>query len=192
MRPTFLKRLLVPALFVASASEAQEATRPIVSAGSVESSAVRAPNGTTVVLVHGAFADASGWSELIDILQRDGYSVVAAQNPLQSLEGDVATTRRLVDAQKGPVILVGHSYGGAVISAAAAGNASVKALVYVAAFGPDAGEPSGAFFEKYPSDLGTALVPDAAGFVYIDPAKYGEVFAADLPARQTRVMAVAQ
>ena len=146
----------------------------------------------TIVLVHGAFADASGWQPVIELLQDDGYRVVAAQNPLASLAGDVETTKRLVDAQAGSVVLVGHSYGGAVISGAAAGNANVRALVYIAAFAPLAGEPVAAFLERYPSDLGTSIVPDAAGFVYIDPAKYHDVFAGDLPERQARAMAVAQ
>ena len=108
----------------------------------------------TIVLVHGAFADATGWQHVIRILERDGYTVVAVQNSLASLAGDVETTKRLIDAQKGPVVVVGHSYGGAVITGAAAGNANVKALVYLAAFAPDAGEPIGAYSEKYPSALG--------------------------------------
>jgi pimeloyl-ACP methyl ester carboxylesterase len=149
----------------------------------------------TIVLVHGAFADGSAWQAVVPLLQRDGYKVIAVQNPLAMLAEDVATTKRVIDAetQNGrAVVAVGHSYGGAVISGAAAGNANVKALVFIAAFAPDAGEPVGAFNEQYPSDLGTALVPDAAGFVYIDVAKYHDVFAGDLPVQQTRVMAVAQ
>ena len=146
----------------------------------------------TVVLVHGAFADASGWQELIPMLQDEGFKVVAVQNALASLAADVATTKRAIDAQTGPIIVVGHSYGGAVISAAAAGNPNVKGLVYIAAFGPDAGEPVGAFLKEYPSDLGTSLAPDAAGFLYIDVAKYHDIFASDIPRRQTRAMAVTQ
>ena len=154
-----------------------------------QSSSISKP---TVVLVHGAFADASGWHDVIMLLQKNGYKVVAVQNPMASLAGDIETTKRVIDAQTGPVVVVGHSYGGAVITGAAAGNANVKALVYIAAFAPEAGEPVGAFLEKYPSDLGTALVPDAAGFVYIDVAKYRDVFAADIQARETDAMAVAQ
>src|SRR5688572_20146706 len=149
----------------------------------------------TIVLVHGAFADGSAWQDVVPLLQRDGYKVIAVQNPLAMLAEDVATTKRVIDAetQKGrTVVAVGHSYGGAVISGAAAGNANVKALVFIAAFAPDANEPIGAFNNRYPSDLGAALVADAAGFLYIDVAKYHDVFAADLPTRQTRVMAVAQ
>jgi pimeloyl-ACP methyl ester carboxylesterase len=149
----------------------------------------------TIILVHGAFADGSTWQDVVPLLQRDGYKVIAVQNSLAMLAEDVATTKRVIDAEthKGrTVVVVGHSYGGAVISGAAAGNANVKALVFIAAFAPDANEPVGAFNETYPSDLGAALVPDAAGFLYIDVAKYHDVFAADLPTRQTRVMAVAQ
>jgi pimeloyl-ACP methyl ester carboxylesterase len=149
----------------------------------------------TVVLVHGAFADGSAWQDVVPLLQRAGYTVIAVQNSLAMLAEDVATTKRVIDAEtrKGrTVVAVGHSYGGAVISGAAAGNANVKALVFIAAFAPDANEPVGAFNEKYPSALAAALVPDAAGFLYIDVAKYHEVFAGDLPTRQTRAMAVAQ
>jgi pimeloyl-ACP methyl ester carboxylesterase len=146
----------------------------------------------TIVLVHGAFADATGWQRVIPILERDGYTVIAVQNPLASLAGDVQTTKRVIDAQAGPVVAVGHSYGGAVITGAAAGNPNVKALVYIAAFAPDAGEPVGAYNEKYPSELGAALRPDAAGFVTIDRAQFRELFARDVPAAEARVMAATQ
>src|SRR5437016_2723039 len=86
----------------------------------------------SIVLVHGAFADASSWSKVIPILEHDGYSVMAVQIPLTSLADDIATTKRALDGQKGPMVVVGHSYGGAVITGAAAGNPNVKSLVYVA------------------------------------------------------------
>jgi len=155
-------------------------------------SAASAAAKPTIVLVHGAFADASGWQDVIPLLQEEGYKVVAVQNALASLAGDVETTKRVIDAQTGPVVAVGHSYGGAVISGAAAGNANVTALVYIAAFAPEAGESVDAFLKKYPSELGGSLAPDAAGFVYIDVAKYHDVFAGDIPPRQARAMAVAQ
>jgi pimeloyl-ACP methyl ester carboxylesterase len=145
-----------------------------------------------IVLVHGAFADGSSWSHIIPLLEKDGYSVIAVQNSLAALADDIATTKRVIDAQKGPVVVVGHSYGGAVITGAAAGNARVKALVYVNAFAPDAGEPVGAFNEKYPSALGGSLVPDVAGFAYIDRAKFHNVFCADVPYGEARVMAATQ
>ena len=146
----------------------------------------------TIVLVHGAFADGSSWSKVIPILQHDGYTVIAVQNPLTSLDADVETTKRALAMQTGPVVLVGHSYGGAVITQAAAGNANVKALVYVAAFAPEVGEPIGAFGQQYPAPLGAALKQDPSGFLYIDPAKFHEVFAADLPVAETNVAAAVQ
>jgi pimeloyl-ACP methyl ester carboxylesterase len=151
-------------------------------------------NKPRIVLVHGAFADGTGWQHVIPPLEKDGYFVIAVQNPLTSLADDVATTKRVIDAEaeRGPVIVVGHSYGGAVITGAAAGNANVKALVYIAAFAPEAGEPVAAFLEQYPSLLGTGLVPDAAGFLYIDRAKFREIFAADVDRTEARVMAATQ
>jgi len=147
----------------------------------------------TVVLVHGAFADASGWSRIIPILERDGYYVTAVQIPLTSLADDVATAKRAVDAQKGPVVLVGHSYGGAVITGAAAGSPNVKALVYLAAFGPEEGEPLGAPGKNFAQPpLNSALVPDSAGFLYIDRAKFHDAFCKDLPDAEARIMAATQ
>ncbi len=147
----------------------------------------------TIVLVHGAFADGSSWSKVIPILEGHGYYVIAVQNPLTSLADDIATTKRVIDAQKGPVVAVGHSYGGAVITDAAAGNANVKSLVYVAAFAPDAGEALAAAGAKLaPAALGKALVPDAAGFLYIDRAKFHDVFCKDVPAAEARIMAATQ
>src|SRR5262245_29281038 len=146
----------------------------------------------TIVLVHGAFADGTGWQRVIPLLERDGYTVIAVQNPLTSFSTDVETTKRVVDAQQGPVVLVGHSYGGAVITEAAAENPHVKALVYIAAFAPEAGEAIGAFGEKYPAPLGAALKPDAAGFLYVDRAKFHEDFCADLPVMEANIMAVTQ
>src|SRR5262245_41924745 len=144
-----------------------------------------------IVLVHGAFADASGWGRVIPILERDGYFVTAVQIPLTSLSDDVATAKRVVDAQKGPVVLVGHSYGGAVITGAA--NPNVKALVYLAAFAPDAGEPLGAPGKNFAQPpLNSALVPDSAGFLYIDRAKFHDAFCKDLSDADASVMAVTQ
>lgn len=146
----------------------------------------------SIVLVHGAFADGSAWASVIPLLTRAGYTVTAVQNSLFSLAQDVATTKRIIDQQADDVIVVGHSYGGAVISGAAADNEKVRALVYVAAFAPEDGEPVGAFNETYPADLGTALVADTAGFLTIDRAKFHQVFAADLAPSETRVMAATQ
>lgn len=161
--------------------------------GTATLAAAQAPPGKpTIVLVHGAFADAAGWSGVISVLQHDGYRVVAVENPLQSFDGDVANTKRVVDDQSGPLVLVGHSYGGAVITAAAAGNAKVKSLVFLAAITPDAGEPVAAFLDKYPTDLARAQIVDSGGFVTVDPAKFRSVFAADLPVGDAAVAAATQ
>jgi pimeloyl-ACP methyl ester carboxylesterase len=103
----------------------------------------------SIVLVHGAFADATSWQHVIPLLERDGYPVSAVQIPLSSLADDVAMTKRMIDAQKGSVVVVGHSYGGNVITGAAAGNSRVKALVYVNAFAPDAGEKTSDLNGRY-------------------------------------------
>jgi pimeloyl-ACP methyl ester carboxylesterase len=145
-----------------------------------------------IVLVHGAFADGSSWQHLIPILERDGYSVIAVQNPMTSFAEDVATTRRAIEGQSGPVVVVGHSYGGAVMTAAAAGNRSVTALVYISAFAPDAEEPIGAFLADFPTPLATALRPDAAGLLSIDVARFHEVFCKDVSAAEAGVMALTQ
>ena len=146
----------------------------------------------TVALIHGAWTDGTAWQEIIPRLENAGYPVIAVQNSLTSLADDVATTKRVIDAQIGPVIVVGHSYGGAVITGAAAGNPNVKALVYIAAAAPEVGEPLNALLGQFPTDLGTALVPDAAGFIYLDRAKFHDLFAKDVSATTAQVMAAAQ
>lgn len=147
---------------------------------------------TTVVLVHGAFADGGSWGDVIPLLEQEGYDVIAVQNPLTSYADDVATTRRVIDAQSGSIVLVGHSYGGAVITGAGVGATNVRALVYIAAFAPDAGDNLQALLEKYPSKIGAALVPDAAGFLYIDRSKFKEVFSADVDDRTRSIMNASQ
>lgn len=156
----------------------------------------------TVVLVHGVFADASGWSAVTTRLLDAGFPVIAPANPLRDLAGDAAYVRSVVDTLPGPAILVGHSYGGEVITNAGRDNPKVKALVYVAAFAPDEGESALQLAGMFPgSRLEPALVgrpypipgaeePGLDG--YIDPAKFHDVFAQDLPRAQTRVMATAQ
>ncbi|MFC8342632.1 alpha/beta fold hydrolase [Streptomyces sp. NPDC057280] len=155
----------------------------------------------TVVLVHGVFADASGWYRTIAALQKAGYPVIAPANPLRDLGGDAAYVSSVLDSIDGPVILVGHSYGGEVITNAARGHTNVKALVYVAAFAPDQGESALQLAGKFPgSKLPDALIarnyPLLDGSTgqdgYIDPARFRDVFAADLPSSQTRLMAAAQ
>ena len=160
--------------------------------GVLASDAGKSPK-PSIVLVHGAFADGTGWRHVIPLLEKDGYSVTAVQNPLTSLADDVSATKRVIEAQKGPVVLVGHSYGGAVITAAATGSTQVKALVYIAAFAPDAGDSLGSLLKSMaPSDIGPALVSDAGGFLSIDRAKFHDVFAKDVSPSEARIMAATQ
>jgi len=154
----------------------------------------------TVVLVHGAFADSSSWSGVITRLEHDGYPVIAAANPLRGLDSDSAYVSSLLSTIPGPVILVGHSYGGAVITNAALGHANVKALVYVAAFAPDQGESALGLTGMNPgSQLGAALIVRPYAVTggggadgYVDPAKFRAVFAADVPKGTTDLMAAEQ
>ncbi|GAA4059904.1 alpha/beta fold hydrolase [Nonomuraea soli] len=171
-------------------------TLPLGLTAAVTPASASASAKPTVVLVHGVFADSSGWNETIARLQRAGFPVIAAANPLRDLDGDAAYVSSIIDTIPGPVIMVGHSYGGAAITNAARGHANVKALVYVAAFAPDKGETPLELAGKFPgSKLPPALVvrPYPGGKDgYIDPARFRDVFAADLPASQTRLMAATQ
>ena len=146
-----------------------------------------------IVLVHGAWADGSGWKGVSDILVKDGYNVTIVQEPETSFGDDVAATRRLLALQDGPCILVAHSYGGAVITEAGT-VPSVAGLVYIAAHMPDAGEDEADDGKRFPSDLSksTAIKKTADGFTYLDPAQFHEYFAADLPAAQAAFMARSQ
>jgi pimeloyl-ACP methyl ester carboxylesterase len=152
----------------------------------------------TVVLVHGAFAESASWNGVIGELQEQGYPVVAAANPLRSLKGDADYVASVLRSIKGPIVLVGHSYGGAVISNAAAGNADVRALVYVAAFAPLAGESAQALSGRFPGGtLGPALAPPVAlpgggNDLYILQDKFPAQFAADVGLAEARLMAAAQ
>src|SRR5437667_11435748 len=146
-----------------------------------------------IVLVHGAWADGSGWKGVYDILVRDGYHVSILQEPETSFKGDVAAAERVLSQQNGPCILVAHSYGGAVITEAGT-DPSVAGLVYVAAHMPDAGENEADDGKRFPSDLSksTAIKKTADGFIYLDPAQFHEYFAADLSAEQAAFMARSQ
>jgi pimeloyl-ACP methyl ester carboxylesterase len=143
-----------------------------------------------IVIVHGAFADGSGWQPVADILGRDGYTVSVVQEPLTSLADDVAATKRVLDLQQGPTLLVGHSYGGVVITEA--GNApNVVGLVYIAAFIPDQGESAlGLLSQKPAANNDTRATKD--DFLYIDPAAYPADFAGDVPPDQAKFMAHSQ
>ncbi len=146
----------------------------------------------TVVLVHGAFADGSAWDKVIPLLQAKGLHVVSVQNPLTSLADDVAATRRVLEMQTGPVVLVGHSWGGVVITEAGQ-DEHVKALVYVAAFAPSEGESATDLTKDYPTPEGLqSLIADKEGFVSMSPERMAKYFAQDVPAAQTRLMAVTQ
>ncbi len=145
-----------------------------------------------IILVHGAWGDASHWRHVIPPLDAKGYRVTAVQNPLTSLADDVDRTRRLAAAQDGPTILVGHSYGGAVISGAGH-EANVVGLVYVAAFGPDEGESLGGIFgRREPPSGGAAIRPDADGFLWLDRGLFHQSFCQDLDATESLVMALTQ
>ena len=146
-----------------------------------------------IVLVHGAWADGSGWKGVYDILVKDGYNVVIVQEPETSFKDDVAATKRVLAQQDGPCILVAHSYGGSVITEAGT-DPSVVGLVYVAAHMPDAGENEADVGKRFPSDLSksTAIKKTEDGFTYLDPAQFHEYFAADLSAEQAALMARSQ
>jgi pimeloyl-ACP methyl ester carboxylesterase len=144
-----------------------------------------------IVLVHGTSVDGSSWSKVISILQNAGHKVIAVQLPLHSLADDIATTKRAIDLVGGPVILVGHSYGGFVITNAAYNNPNVKGLVYIAAFAPNEGQSLGNFIDptKLPKGL---LVVDSGGFIYINPEAFPQAVAPDTDPAQAKVLAAAQ
>jgi pimeloyl-ACP methyl ester carboxylesterase len=144
-----------------------------------------------IVLVHGAFADGSGWQKVYTILKGRGYNVSIAGNPNTGIDDDVAATQRLLDRQDGPVILVGHSYGGAIITIA--GNSpKVAGLVYVAAFAPDEGESLGKMLSPYPPDPLNGILPPVNGFVWYDSVKFHKGFCADVPEKEAVFMYASQ
>jgi pimeloyl-ACP methyl ester carboxylesterase len=163
-------------------------TSPTTSTAANQGNRVR-----NVVLVHGAWADGSGWRDVYDILVKDGFSVSIVQEPETSFQEDVAATKRVLALQDGPCILVAHSYGGAVITEAGR-DPSVAGLVYVAAHMPDAGENEADDGKRFPSDLSKsgAIKKTADGFTYLDPAQFHKYFAADLSAEQAAFMARSQ
>jgi pimeloyl-ACP methyl ester carboxylesterase len=145
-----------------------------------------------VVLVHGGFVDGSGWQGVYDALTADGYRVAVVQNPTLSLEDDAATTRRVIDGLDGPVVLVGHSYGGAVITEAGLAE-KVAALVYIAAFAPDKGESVNTLIAGFPAEgPQPPILPPKDGFLFLDRDKFHASFAGDLPAGQAAFMADSQ
>jgi pimeloyl-ACP methyl ester carboxylesterase len=146
----------------------------------------------TVVLVHGGFVDGSGWQGVYDLLRAEGYKVVVVQNPTLSLADDADVTRRVIDAQGGPVILVGHSYGGAVITVAG-NHPNVARLVYIAAFAPDSGESVNTLLANFPPGGPVPpILPPVEGFLFLDRDKYHEAFAGDVTAETAAFMADSQ
>lgn len=190
-RPTRSASLAAVAALAAAAA---------LSTGASPAAAKDAPSAgkPTIVLVHGAFADASSWNGVAGTLRDKGYPVVAVANPLRGVSSDARYTASLLDKIAGPVVLVGHSYGGSVISNAAVGDARVKALVYVSAFAPERGESVAELAGKFPgSTLGDALappvpLPEGGVDLYIDPDKFRNQFAADVKPDAARLMAVGQ
>lgn len=183
---SFLSAIAVLVTFVLSGSIlAQEGTEMI------------STDKPTIVLVHGAFADSSSWEGVTRILLADGYPVVAAANPLRSVQGDADYVSTVLNSIQGPIVLVGHSYGGMVISNAVQGNTNVQALVYVDAFAPDAGESAFSLSTLYPgSELGPALIPvalpDGVADLYIQQDQVPTVFAPDIPEDEAQWMAATQ
>ena len=164
-----------------------------ISITSASAPALAAEKPVSIVLVHGAFVDGSGWQKVYDILTNDGYEVIVAQNSTATLEGDVATATRAIERSKHPVVLVGHSYGGMVITEAG-NNPKVRDLAYLAAFAPEAGESVSTWLSK-PEPAGYAPVPVAPpqdGFLTVDIAKFPSAFAADVDPETTRFMAASQ
>jgi pimeloyl-ACP methyl ester carboxylesterase len=147
---------------------------------------------TNVVLVHGGFVDGSGWEGVYQLLKKDGYTVSVVQNPTLSLADDVAATKRILAAQDGPVILVGHSYGGAVITEAG-NDTKVAALVYIAAFAPDTGESVATLIKDPPPGAPVPpILPPVDGFLFLDKAQFHASFAADVDAAKAAFMADSQ
>jgi pimeloyl-ACP methyl ester carboxylesterase len=148
-------------------------------------------NTTNIVLVHGGWADGSGWSKQIPTLEKAGHKVIAVQLPLHSLSDDVETVKRAKEHIGGPVTLVGHSYGGAVITNAAYNNSNVTGLVYIAAFAPDEGQSLSTFVNpaNFPKEL---FMPDSGGFIYLNPKIFRENFAQDVDPAEANIMAITQ
>jgi pimeloyl-ACP methyl ester carboxylesterase len=164
----------------------------LIGFGGALADAVPAKSGATnIVLVHGALVDGSTWRAVYEILKRDGYRVSIVQEPLTSLDDDVAATKRVLDLQDGPVVLVGHSYGGTIITVAGA-DPKVSALVYVAALQPDAGESSGELAERMPpASPSNDIKSTKDGYLYLDQSMFAANFP-DLPKAQADFMAASQ
>ena len=182
-----MKKYLITA--AATALLALGATLPVAADAAPSPTSAKSHN---IVLVHGAFADASSWDKVARILRHKGFHVTEVANPLTSLDDDVAATKAALDAQDGPTVLVGHSWAGVVIGEAG-DDPKVSALVYIAAFAPDTGETLAALSANGPTPAGMkAIRPDAKGFLTVDPAQFPTVFAGDVPPAEAQVMAAHQ
>src|ERR1700716_289051 len=149
-------------------------------------------SGATIVLVHGGFVDGAGWEGVYNILKKDGYAVTIVQNPTTSLADDVAATKLAIAQAKGPVVLVGHSYGGVVITEAG-NDRKVAALVYIAAFAPDTGETVSALIKNPPPGPPVPpILPPQDGYLFLDRAQFAASFAADVNADTAAFMAASQ
>lgn len=176
-----LLALALPVAAISTAAASDQARGPSPSESS-----------PTVVLVHGAFADGSSWNKIIPLLQAKGFKTVSVQNPLTSLEDDVVAANRIIDVQTGPVVLVGHSWGGSVITQAG-GNSKVKALVYVAAFAPSLGQAPTADLQAFPTPPGAAhFIKDAGGFLTLSPEAIASEFAQDVSPEEANLIAATQ
>lgn len=177
---TIARMLMASAVFAASLT------------GGAAVQAQTAPEAKNVLLVHGGFVDGSGWRSVYDILKADGYTVTIVQNPTLSLADDVAVTRRAIAAADGPVVLVGHSYGGVVVSEAGT-DPKVKSVVYIAAFAPDAGESVSSLIANPPAVASVPpILPPQDGFLFLDRAKFAAAFAADVAPAEAAFMADSQ
>ncbi|MET7367682.1 alpha/beta hydrolase [Streptomyces sp. NPDC005566] len=197
---TVIRRSRTPLALLATGGLAAALTATSIAPASAVTGSASHPK-PTVVLVHGAFADSTSWNDVIKKLKHEGYPVMAAANPLRGLSSDSAYLKDVLAGIKGPIVLAGHSYGGAVISNAATGNENVKALVYIAAFVPDKGESALDLAGKFPgSTLGKALRPapvtnpdgTRGTDLYIQEEKFRHQFAADAPRNTTDLMAATQ
>jgi pimeloyl-ACP methyl ester carboxylesterase len=180
--------LLLGFLSLASSGSATPENKTLMEPQEVQNMAT---NATNIVLVHGLWADGSSWSKVIPILEKAGHKVIAVQLPLHSLADDVATVKRAIDLVGGPTILVGHSFGGFVITNAAYNNQNVTGLVYVSAFAPDEGESTANFVDVSTLPPGL-LVPDSGGFLYLNPEMFHEAFIQDANATEAETLAVVQ
>jgi pimeloyl-ACP methyl ester carboxylesterase len=199
-RPASAPGTAVPDQAAPTAASAPAATDAPTAAPATPFATVPTPSAApmtgpvrNVVLVHGAFVDGSSWNGVVAKLQRKGYHVSSVQNPLTSLADDVAATRRVLARQDGPTMLVGHSWGGVVITEAGANAPNVAGLVYVAAIAPDLHESTADLMKRAaPMPAGKGITTDASGFLWLDRAKYRADFAADVHENLTRVLSAAQ